>query len=257
MNATKLVLFPSFVAVAALAVVLFRSDASARSTEGAAVGLALDERLAALEARIDALAARRSSPPVVSARALVEPDDEELARLEVRLQLLEARAWSIADLRQQGFRVLRLGHDEATLAAWTEEALDDDASAEKRLAAFARLRGQVRDDTRDARLAALESMLALARTTDDPTTRAAIYAELSGLTDPSLVAPLMDSMRGDSSVEVRIAAASTLASFRADDAVRAALELALEQDPDEYVKDAAFEALSGQPRRAVADREER
>lgn len=171
---------------------------------------------------MDELVASTTPTASASARAPLASDtapgdaDERLTTLEERMWKLESRAWSLEDLRERGYRLLRPGLDEATLVQQTERALDTETSEEERLEAFRALRGQLRDDATDARLPALAGMLELARTTDQPAIRAGIYRELVGLVDPALVDPLVESMRGDATPEVRIAAARSLATFRAE-----------------------------------------
>ena len=268
MKATILAALSLAVAVAALAAALLRPTAPARPTQDggrpnlspAESAPALEARIAAVEARLERLEEGVVVPAASPGRAPLErdplPDDvaARLERLEERQQRLEARAWSIAELREQGFRVLRLGHDEATLDAWTAQALDGGLPVAERLAAFARLRGQMRDDGTDARLPALEGMLALARATDDPAVRAAVYESCLHLSEPDLVEPLLGALRDDASAAVRSAAALALGALVEAPGVRDALERTVEADGDETVKDAAFLAAYGQPRRPADER---
>jgi len=222
-----------------------------------------DPRIPALEARVARLEERESAlpePAGAASRVPVEaaargPESPlagvgSLDRVEERLARLEARAWSIDDLRAQGFRVLRLGHDQATLDAWTARAIDTDLPVQERIAAFARLRGEIRDDSTDARIPALESILALARSTTEPGVRAAVCDALPGLTETSVRSLLLGSLATDPSPEVRVAAAGALHALGSDPEVRAALEHDLAVDADERVKDAAFLSLYDPPRHA-------
>jgi hypothetical protein len=92
----------------------------------------------------------------------------------------------------------------------------------------------------------VRSAIDLAAAAPDARQRAQMWRELRGAAHPDLVQPLLDSLRQDPDVRVRVEAATTLAADFADDpAVRAALESAAQSDDRTVVRMAAQRALSG------------
>lgn len=77
----------------------------------------------------------------------------------------------------------------------------------------------------------------LAMTTDNAFVRAALWRALTGVGDPTLVAPLLQALASDPDEDVRLAAAMALKQdFLDDPGVRDALDYAMTSDPSEKVR---------------------
>ncbi len=266
---SRLSLLALVVAAVALGVALLGPDRS-REVESATpiqdgAPPELEERVATLEGllaeRVERSPANGESLPQREATGTSEerlttgadersgsPLQTGLEEFEQRLERLEARAWTLAELEERGFRVLRLALDEDALREWCGIASDAGAAATERIEALRRLRGQFLDDGTDARLAVVASALELAGTTDDPAVRAGVWQHLSGLKVPEMRAPLLSALGRDTSPEVRARAAEALGAFMPDPEIESALLRSLDFDGDESVKDAAFLGAYGQPR---------
>jgi len=201
-------------------------------------------------------------------RALPSPADEAAAAAEVRAlrERLETLELELARLRRDarlggsarspelGGSIARdpTGADgpgalaaQAGLDEWARRANDPGIAERDRLDALRRLRGKRNADGTDARLAAVQGMVELARYSENASTRADVWRQLSGVTDPGMRQALLDALRDDPSPEVREEAAETLADFLPDAAVQAALQWAADNDPDADVRAQAFESLGG------------
>jgi HEAT repeat protein len=125
-----------------------------------------------------------------------------------------------------------------SMTALKQRVLNSKNDPQDRLRAL----GQLRDrNGRDAEMAA--AMATLARSTSDPTIRADIFRQLSGMKDPALKPVLVEALKQDASDEVRGEAAETLAAYGDDPAVGALLAAVSRADADPEVREQAVEAL--------------
>lgn len=226
---------------------------------------ALRARLVRLEDRVDALPAgahraepidaehalapRRNVAP--ARRTLVGGDlHERLDALEERLAAIESGGGSggmltvarLEQLLEQLDEVRRERREREREQQRTEmraRFLEPSLPLAERLDALRRLR-RLGDGARAGAVA--QTAIAIARTSLDPDTRAAVWRYMDGSDAPALAPHLIVSLQMDADPDVREEAADTLSSFRDRPDVRAALEAAL-QDPDEAVRREAAQAL--------------
>lgn len=209
--------------------------------------------LSPLIARIDALERERhhertptrlepAPPPREEANAA--RDEAGRAELEARMARLEQR---IATSAVEGTKVAPA---EVLAGKQTSDELralvrDARRSEEERLRALGDLRGRFEPDGTDARLAVLDEMILLARTSVDAKTRADVWRQLSRVTDERLKQPLLDALAFDADAKAREEAAETLAGFRTDPVVDAALRAAAQNDASANVRRQANGSLAG------------
>jgi hypothetical protein len=266
MKPTALALAALLVALSALGVALLRRPGApprmqAAPAAGGADPAALAARVERLESELarldDELALLRSNPPG-AARDVVEAAESQSAELAARVVQLERELAEVGrDLRAatppealstQQVAESRARQRDKELVAWTRLAKDAAATEEERLNALRKLRGTKLADGSDARLGALAEAIQLAESTQDAEVRADVWRQLSGVTDRSLVSPLLHSLQNDPSAEVREEAAETLAGFLAQDLVRGALQFAADNDASPDVRAQALESLGGRRR---------
>jgi HEAT repeat protein len=247
------------VAVIALAVALFRSPEPALHAQAphpVASGEegVLGQRVASLEAEVARLggeiALLRSSSP--GARETVVSDGGDSAAVGARIADLERQLNELKTTRKTASskldELLREARAQAEggekgIEEWTRTAQNGAATEEELLAALRKLRGAELPDGTDARLGVLPEMIRLAENSQDERARADVWRQLSGVTDPSLLQPLLHALQNDPSPEAREEAAETLGDFMPDPAVRNALQFAAENDASPDVRAQCYESL--------------
>lgn len=174
------------------------------------------------------------------------PSDEPEVAEEVTVRQVHEWVWGLeqrlVDLEQ---RVAETRAGPGTLSPPAPDiaqsravAINPHAPAEDRLAALRALRAA------DARTADIvQAMLNLQATATDPKVRADVFRQLSGVTNPIMKPHLINGVLKDQDPKVREEAAETLAPFRLDPYVQAALRSAAQNDPDEKVRKQALETL--------------
>ena len=215
------------------------------------------QRLAALERKVEELAqqvaagARADLPapkrlPVDEVRAggEIEAIDKRLAKLEERVRKgLVPRGENEGDLaleellrRATSREPRRRGESVEQIEAAIRRGNDPASSPDDMITALRTLRGDRLEDGTDARLPVLSSMIELARVSDDGSVRANVWRNLSGLTAPELLNPLLNALAYDTDASAREEAAETLEDFLPDASVEEALRYAMENDADEDVR---------------------
>lgn len=237
------------------------SEASPRSI-GAPADLdqrlaALDERIVAIETAVELLQLRPDAAPSAT-RQPAEAGSGVSEELQSRIEELERTLANQEGEREarseEALRALRetLGRrgprdrdeDERSLEEWTNQALDRNSTPEEMLDALGELRGEHLEDGTDARLPVLPEMIELARLSEDGQVRSDVWRQLSGVTDPSLLGPLLDALANDPYADAREEAAETLEDFLPDGTVESALRHAMEHDVDPGVREQAAESLA-------------
>ncbi len=233
------------------------------------------QRLAALERQVDELArqietaARNDLPvpvrlPVDEGRAEGSPDSlESLRDIEQRLERLETLVRNAFVARDENAGELALDELMRRATSRDLERVDGDdpedwrehikaliqqtnetwTTPDEMISALRTLRGNHLEDGTDARLPVLPSMIELARTSVDGDVRADVWRQLSGVTAPELVAPLLDALAHDTDAGAREEAAETLADYLPDPAIEAALRYAMEHDEARNVQRQAERSL--------------
>lgn len=241
--------------MALLLQVLGQGGGRSASATPAVPGLAaLQERIEALESEnehlrdiVEGLRLTPAAPPERESASVTDPRFDELSR---RLAELERRppsqpAGDSGEELTESERAEFLRH--STVAEELQRAIDraGDPSATEadRLLALRDLRSQRDPDGIDLRLYVLDSMLELARTSQDGETRADVWRQLSHLTDARLRQPLLDTLAYDQHADAREEAAETLADFLPDVAIEAALRFAAENDVAAGVRRQAASSL--------------
>lgn len=136
------------------------------------------------------------------------------------------------------------GGDQRSVDDWIQTARRSGSTEAQTLAALRALRFQRHDDGADARLDILPEVLEVARTSQDGSTRADVWRQLSGVDDPQLLGPLLDALGSDPHPGAREEAAETLADFLPDPTVESALRTAMELDDDADVREQAARSLA-------------
>jgi hypothetical protein len=217
-------------------------------------------RLASLERRVEELvtlieqrstvarevAAPKRLPVAEQAGTSTEVTDA-LASIEKRLDELERR---VAEPRDRVERAQLRNIHEPTPAARLQmldetirQGNDPASTPEEMLIALSTLRGQTLEDGSDARLPVLPSMIELARVSDDGEVRADVWRQLSGVTAPELLNPLLYALANDEHAKAREEAAETLADYMPDPLVESALRYAFDNDADRGVRRQAVEGI--------------
>jgi hypothetical protein len=171
----------------------------------------------------DAMSSFSGDPEVQSwLRHLLESDPDERVKREARQALTQRlERMEPADLQK-------------VLA-------DTTVTDSEKLAALGQLR---RNDARSPEV--LASAIGLYQTAEDPNVRAEAFRNLSGVSDPSIMEPLLTGLSQDDSSRVRGVAAGVLSAYREDPTVAAWLKYAAENDPDPGVQRLAQAALNGE-----------
>ena len=226
----------------------------------------LDERMTLLERRIDELRLVSADRPNAQRQVASESPAEDpilLTRLqEVEDALSELKSAQrsapsrndLVDLAQsnearmaaeQETRERQMAKLKDMVASWTANALDPSQSESARVKALGGLRGNHLADGTDARMPVVDEMIRLAQSSDSASTRAGVWRQMSGLTEPGLKSALLHALANDNSADVREEAAESLAAFLPDSGVESALRNAMDFDSDKGVRDQAEESLSG------------
>ncbi len=122
--------------------------------------------------------------------------------------------------------------------------LDSSLTDRERLEALRRL-WPYREGRQEALSGAVAVAAAEIANSDDPRVRAGVWSEMTGVGDPYLVQPLLDSLANDGDADVREEAAKALRTFLDEPGVREALEHAKNYDASETVrKESHFSMLS-------------
>ena len=214
---------------------------------------ALQQRIEALETRVATLTSDASLEPTGEPLVRVLPEEVLEARAEeaVRRVLSEEREQGKSEKRPE--TTSRIGRffgkdddeDPTARLAQVREAVgignDSSLPEESRLQALRLLRFSRDEQGLDARLGVVDSMVTLGMYSEEPAVRADVWRQMSGLTEQSMLQPLLDALRADPDAEVREEAAETLIDFLPDPVVEAALRDAAANDPDENVRDQASE----------------
>lgn len=252
------------VAVIALAVALFRAPeppilAQAPVTAGASAEEALVQRIASLEAEVAKLGGeiavlRSSSPGTRETMATAEVDAEALAAEVAQLerQLAEQRSTrrattTPANVSVREAEVLDAGPKKG-IEDWVRRVKSGALTEEEMLTALRSLRGARSSNGTDPRLGVLPEMIRLAESSQDESARADVWRQLSGVTDPSLLQPLLRALQSDPSAKVREEAAETLGDFLPDANARDALQFAAENDASPDVRAQCYESLGSRRR---------
>ena len=173
---------------------------------------------------------------------------EEALAKQSKLTMAQAEALSqtgLIDGAQRGQIIFRRGRSltPQDLLDLQSQATNALASEDEKLKALRALRGN-QDEFGDARNRdVVLSMIDLVETSDDPEVRADVYRQLSGVTEPDLKRPLLNSLANDPNAEVREEAAETLEDFLPDPEVLAALSYAAENDASKDVREQARESM--------------
>jgi hypothetical protein len=210
---------------------------------------ALETEIERMRGVVEELRLTPAALPEREPASVVAPGIDELTR---RVEDLERRPH--ARLDGQG-RVIpteaeqaeldRLYSTEDDLQRAIARAEDPTATEAERLQALRLLRGQRDAAGLDARLHVLDSMLELARTSQEGEVRADVWRQLSHVIDRRLRQPLLDTLAYDEHADAREEAAETLEDFLPDVGVEAALRLAAENDADGGVRRQAASSLAG------------
>lgn len=138
--------------------------------------------------------------------------------------------------------------DEATRRKRIQEqqqhAKNPSATEQERLRALRELRRM----GKGAREVVLSEMILLGQTSPSAATRADVWRQLSGVTDPRLLPPLLTALAHDPDDKTREEAAETLGDFRNRPEARQALEHAARNDASEDVREQARHALGNRRR---------
>lgn len=186
-------------------------------------------------------AAQQSSAPPATASApaeAVSPDGVTIRQVHEWVWGLEQRLVQLEQKMEQAPPVANAAPPPPDVAQARKVATDRQATPQDRLAALSALRS-ANARTPDV----VQAMLRLQAESKDPAVRADVFRQLSGVKDPALKAPLIDAVLKDEHPKVREEAAETMARFRDDPFVRAALTRVAQSDPDSKVKKQAREAL--------------
>lgn len=261
--ATRLAVAALVLASLALLAALLRPG----SERGAGAAPAGRSELAALAARVAALEERQAEIGSELARATLVPAAplressgesdplvaellERVAELERSAAARDARDLSMQFMGSRGAQATASEEREDELrelrsevSAAIEAARDPAASDATLIQSLRFLQGNHLPDGSDARLQALDEVLALAARSIDGETRADVWRHLNGLTDARLRRPLLDALVFDASASVREEAAQTLGSFLPDREVEAALRAAADGDVNAMVRRQASESL--------------
>ena len=255
MTSTRLAALALFLSVVSLIVVFMAPSEAPRSRQESAksaprpidIGGRLDglsKRMKQLEAELEAM-----QMPQVAAPGKGSSN----AELDRRLRALEQPAAEPAETRQAPRKRPKPAVEAPAepraeqpmgLDDWVDQARNPNSTPQEQLAAFKQLRGKRLPDGSDARLGALAEMLLLAQISEDAGTRADVWRQMNGLTDPALLAPLQDALANDSSARVREEAVNSLAFFLPDPGAEDALRFAQENDADPAVQKQAAAALT-------------
>ncbi len=266
MGSAKLAVFALLIAALALGIAVLGPSREPRAAEPALAAPDsgqnnVEQRLAALEARLQELEAElelvpsRPISPLAEPRRPAENEVQQYADLEARLVEVERRLAGAEGADRRTFRALMAGkdpdedeEDQGSIDDWIGRGNDRNSTPEEMLLALRRLRGRTLEDGTDARLPVLFAMIELSQTSQDGEVRADVWRQLDGVTDPSLLTPLLDALANDPHPRAREEAAESLAAFLPDPNVEAALRYAMENDEDAGVRRQAAESLSGRRR---------
>ena len=270
MNHARLSVIALLLAVASMAIAFARRRPPSPSDHARSDKItlekitAMENRLASLDDELSRL--RRSlntQPPLarvpiqpIEAADRTLPPNGALDELATRIAEMEA---TLSEHLARGTRgpspefPTRLSNKdpeefEDDTAGWTRVALDPMSTPEQSLAALRRLRFQRLEDGSDARIPVLSTMIELAQTSPEGEVRADVWRQLSGVTDLSLLQPLLHALANDSHAKAREEAAETLADFLPDPVVEAALIQARDLDSDRGVREQAVRSLSAAQR---------
>lgn len=210
---------------------------------------ALSERLDALDRTVGDLLLQ--PVPSVRSAAVVpaEPARETDAELEQRVN--EVEQWIAGEEEQRRVSRERRAarqteeRDADSVEEWTTEVLGGRTTPEETLVALRSLRGRRLADGSDARVPILHDVIRLAQTSPHGELREDVWRQLDGVTEPILLAALLDALAHDAHAGAREEAAESLAPFLPGTTVESALRLAAEHDPDSGVRKQASDSLSG------------
>ena len=217
----------------------------------------LTQRIEEIESDLELRAPVSLTAPEREAEAPGAEVEARMERLEALLQERTSRAERSgadgdASERQQQLEQLMRGDVDAEReerARIVEQmngiARDPNEPERERLRALRYLRFQRLADGSDARLGVLPDMIALGEASESGEVRADVWRQLSGVTDASLLGPLLDALARDPFPKAREEAAETLAGFLPDPEVEDALRFAADVDEDRGVREQARAALSG------------
>jgi len=124
------------------------------------------------------------------------------------------------------------------------KATNPNSTPKEKLEALKYLRGN-QDELGDARNRdVVLSMIDLIETSKDASTREDVYRQLSGVTEPALRKPLINSLTNDQDAGVREEAAETLEGYLPDPDALAALRYSAQYDASDDVRKQAQKVLS-------------
>lgn len=200
---------------------------------------ALEERLDATNERLDGLAIQiRVASSRRGAQHVEGPTGE--AEMGERLAALEVEVESQSEARSPASSGRSLNVPGLDTDALKSSLRDESVGESARIKSLALLRATAPEE----RAEVLEELLPLLDS-DDDAIRADTARHLSGVTDPRLVAPLVQLLESDPSRKVREEAAETLGPLRNTREAKSALESAAQNDASDKVREQAKESLGG------------
>jgi hypothetical protein len=241
------------VAVVALAVALFRAAEAPLHAQVPlpSGGEDLGQRIASLEAEVARLggeiALLRTTPQGTREAA----SGAETEGMNTRIAELEGQVTELRASRKTTPAQSNVGVREATtvpgggqsVEEWVRTAKSGAATEQEMLLALRNLRMAQTANGKDARLDVLQEMIRLGESSQSEKARADVWRQLSGVTDRSLLQPLLHALQNDPAAKVREEAAETLGDFLPDASAHNALLFAAENDASPDVRSQCYASL--------------